>query len=127
MKNEKLNSYLNFNVQLFLKWKNHLVLRFMPQLKYKNENQTLFLISYFNLSKNPKWHFRHTYDNASLIIHLILQGDFSSQNTPTQVDFLKLKFENQLYHWETKLKIQLSSLTITESPSMIFIAVTTWV
>ena len=51
MKNEKLNSYLNFNVQLFLKWKNHLVLCFMPQLKYKNENQTLFLISYFNLSK----------------------------------------------------------------------------
>ena len=39
MKNKKQTSDLNFNVQLFCHSKNHLVLSFMSQIRYRNENQ----------------------------------------------------------------------------------------
>ena len=54
MKNEKQALDLNLSVHLFLKSKNHFVLCFMSQLQYKNENQILFLISYFNSSKKKR-------------------------------------------------------------------------
>ena len=54
MKNEKQALDLNLSVHLFLKLKNHFVLCFMSQLQYKNENQILFLISYFNFSKKKR-------------------------------------------------------------------------
>ena len=60
MKNEKQTSNLNFNVQLFLKSKNHLVLRFMSQLLYREENQNFVSNFVFQFIKKTKWHFRYT-------------------------------------------------------------------
>ena len=51
MKNEKRTSNLNFNVQLFLKWKNGLVLFLCLNFSIETKIKTLFLISCFNLSK----------------------------------------------------------------------------
>ena len=59
MKNEKRTSNLNFNVQLFLKWKNGLVLFFMSQLQYRNENQNFISNFVFQFIKKTKWHFRY--------------------------------------------------------------------
>ena len=53
MKNQNRTSNLNFNVQSFWKSKKHLILCFMSQLQYRNENQNFIPISYFNLS--IKW------------------------------------------------------------------------
>ena len=62
MKNEKQTSNLIFNVQLFRKSKNHLILCFMSQLQYRNENQNFIssFIFQFIKEKKTKWHFGYT-------------------------------------------------------------------
>ena len=54
MKNEKQTSNVNFNVQST--YFDVFCLNFSIETKIK----TLFLISYFNLSKKTKWHFGYT-------------------------------------------------------------------
>ena len=51
MKNENQTSNLNFKVQLFWKSKNRLFWCFLSQFSIETKIKTLFLISYFNLSK----------------------------------------------------------------------------
>ena len=52
MKNEKPTSDFNFNVPLFWKLKNHLVLCFCLNVITETKIKTLFLVLYLNLSKN---------------------------------------------------------------------------
>ena len=60
MKNEKRTSSLNFNVRVFWKTKNQLVLCLCLNFSIETKIKTLFLISYFNLSKKMNWHFGYT-------------------------------------------------------------------
>ena len=60
MKNENRTSNLNFRAQLFWKSKNHLVLCFMSQLQYRNENRNFISIFVFQFIKKTKGHFRYT-------------------------------------------------------------------
>ena len=98
MKNEKQNSSLNFNVQLFWKSNKHLVLclRFSIETTIKS----LFLISYFTLSK--RW-------NGTLVTHIHIGSknfDFyiSSRYSVKKV-FLKIS-----QNWQEKTCIKASFL-----------------
>ena len=54
MKNEKQTSNLNFNVQYFENWKTMYFHVFCLNFSTETKIKTLFLISYFNLSKKQE-------------------------------------------------------------------------
>ena len=60
MKNKERAANLNLNVQLFWKSKNLLVLCFMSQLQYRNENQNFISNFVFRFIEKTKWHFWYT-------------------------------------------------------------------
>ena len=60
MKNEKQTSNLNFNFSYFENRKTIYFDVFCLNFTIETKIKTLFLISYFNLSKKTKWHFGYT-------------------------------------------------------------------
>ena len=108
MKNEKHTSNSNFNIQLFWRLEDDLFWYFLSQLLYRNENQTLFLISHFNLSKKTKWHFGYTesYERALNFDELKI---FSENYKPMKVwSWIVYKFTEN-YCLATFLRVHLNS------------------
>ena len=106
MKNQNRTLNLNFNVQLFWKSKKYLILGFMSQLQYRNENQNFIPISYFNLL--IKWNGTLGYTDFSASSFLSLFRILEKNNSGKSKHFLLYNIIR--YAFELFALVLLSSL-----------------